>query len=195
MKAMNLKAAACAVLLLTALCRIDAAPVRLKQQRQQRQQNLQPGGRANGVLRPAVRRSLVQDAIFRLYFRQFQQDDDFSPETRGRVLPFLDRFLQDRFDISERRVRALNELRQAVDRNAPDDELNRLKREIDSADAEFQANHEKFLSNVDPLLNPRQQAKVRLLQEVADKRIRQALETVQNPNGQRPAPGRNVPAK
>ena len=168
-------------LLLAGLSTAEAAAPR--QQRQRQQQNLQPGNvRPNGALRPAFRRALLQDAIYSFYVKQFQQDPDMSPEVFTKILPFVNQFLQDRFDISERRTRALNQLKQAINRNASEDELKQFSREIDNADSEFQANHQKFLNNVDPLLNGRQQAKMRILQNAADNRIRQMLETLQNTN-------------
>jgi hypothetical protein len=181
------------ILILSVVSAAYAAPPRLQarqavkqtkqQKQQQRQQNLQPIVRPNGTIRAgAVRRSVAQAAIYDLYQKQFRQDGEFSDEIRGKMLPFLEQFLEDRFEISQRRGRALNQLRQAIAGGAPEDDLIRLTREIDAADAQFQTNHEKFLNSVDPLLTPRQQAKVRVIQELADRRIRQALEAVQNPN-------------
>jgi hypothetical protein len=154
------------------------------QERQQRQQNLRDGIRP----RAAVRRSLIEDAVFNFYVRQFQQDTEMKPEVFVKILPFIDRFLQDRFEISRRRTRALNQLRQAINGNSGEDELRRLVRDLDAADAEFQVNQEKFFNNVDPLLNARQQAKIRVLQNMADNQIRQALNAVQNQAGQRQIP-------
>ena len=51
---------------------------------------------------------------------------------------------------------------------------------------QYQQNQEKFFSSVDPLLNARQQARMRILQNMADNRVRQILNAVQTP-GQRPA--------
>jgi hypothetical protein len=173
-----MKLIAIPLLLLSALPSLYSAPQRPNQQ------NLQPPARANQQARPAVRRALVQDAIFTFYYRQFQRDGEFTPEILPKILPFLDQFLQDRFEISERRTRALDQLRQALANNGSEEDLKRLGREIDAADAEFLANHQKFLNNVDPLLTARQQAKVRILQNMADNQIRQMLNAVQNPNAQ-----------
>jgi len=162
-------------------------------QRQPQRQTLQPNGvRPNGGIRPALRNQLVQGTIYSFYVKQFQQDPDMTPEVFTKILPFVEQFLKARFEISDRRTRALNQLRQAVERNAADDEFKRISRDLDTADAEFQANHEKFLNNVDPLLNARQQAKVRILQNVTDNRIRQMLEQLQNPNN---PPRPNAPEK
>jgi hypothetical protein len=156
---------------------IDGAP--LRRQNQQRQQRLQN-------IRPAVRRSVAEDAVYAFYARQFQQAVEVRGEVLSKVLSFVDGFVHDRFELTQRRTRALNQLRQAVRGGATDEEYSRRVQEFDSADAEFQANQERFLKNVDPLLTPRQQAVVRMVQIMADNRIREALETVQNPNQQRP---------
>jgi hypothetical protein len=182
-----MKTTALIVLMLTMLSSVDGAPRQLnpqKGQKQQKQQNLQPP-RANRGLRPAAQRALLHDAVYRFYVRQFQQDGEVSPDVLKKMLPFLDQFLQDRFEISERRIRTMAQIRQAVNRNGSDEDLNRLVRDLDATDAEFLANHQQFLSNVDPLLNDRQRAKVRLLQTAADNRIRQTLDALQNPNAQR----------
>jgi hypothetical protein len=125
---------------------------------------------------------LLQDAVLGFYISQFQQQAEVSSEVFAKILPFLQQFVQDRFAISQRRTRALNQLRQAIQRGGSDEDLKRAIREFDSADADFQSNQEKFLSNVDPLLDARQQAKLRIFQVMADNRMRQMLTNVQNPN-------------
>ena len=166
-----------------------------RQQKAQRPQDLQQELRPNAVprpnagarpnaVRPAVQRSLLQNDIYAFYVKQFQQAGEVSPEVLAKLLPFLEQFLDERFEIAARRTRALNQLRQAINRNGTDDEFRRFSRELDEADAEFLANHEKFLRNLDPLLTPRQQARIRMLQNQADNRLRQRLEALQNPNAQ-----------
>src|SRR5262245_48165947 len=129
---------AIALLLFTALPSVYARP--RQQIQQQRQQNLRDGIRP----RAGARRSLVEDSVFAFYVRRFQQDTEVTPEVFSKILPFIDQFLQDRFEISRRRTRALNQLRQAIERNGSEDELRRLIRELDAADSEFQGNQEKF---------------------------------------------------
>jgi hypothetical protein len=125
---------------------------------------------------------VLQDAVLGFYVSEFQKQADVSAELFGKILPFLQQFVQDRFEISQRRTRALNQLRQGVQRGTSDEDLKRLVHDFDAADADFQANQEKFLSNVDPLLDARQQAKLRIFQVMADNRMRQMLTSVQNPN-------------
>ena len=100
----------------------------------------------------------------------------------AKILPFLQQFVQDRFEVSQRRIRALNQLRQAIQRGGSDEDLKRAIRDFDAADADFQSNQEKFLSSVDPLLDARQQAKLRIFQVMADNRMRQLLTSIRNPN-------------
>jgi len=145
------------------------------------QQNPQRLRGQNAVPRPAI-----EDVVLGFYISQFQQVADVSDEVFAKVLPFLRQFIQDRFEITNRRRRALNQLQSLVQRNDSDEEIKRAIREIDKADADMQANQEKFLSNVDPFLNPRQQAKVRMFQVMSDQRIRQMLDRIQN-LGNRPA--------
>src|SRR5437899_11850039 len=125
---------------------------------------------------------VLQDAVLGFYISQFQQQTEVSTETFAKILPFLQQFVQDRFEISQRRTRALNQLRRAVQGGGSEDELKRAIRDSDAADAHCQSNQEKFLSNVDPLLDARQQAKLRIFQVIADNRMRQLLTNVRNPN-------------
>jgi hypothetical protein len=132
--------------------------------------------------RAAIPARVLRDAVLGFYVSEFQKQAEVAPETFGRILPFLQQFVQDRFEISQRRTRALNQLRQGIQRGASDEDLKRLVHDFDSADADFQANQEKFLSSVDPLLDAKQQAKLRIFQVMADNRMRQILTSVQNPN-------------
>jgi hypothetical protein len=122
----------------------------------------------------------LQDAILGFYISQFQQVAQVSDEVFARIMPHLREFVQERFEISARRTRALNQLRQTVNRNGSDEDLKRMIRELDQADADGQVNQERFLTNVDPLLNTQQQAKVRVFQATSDQRIRQMLDRIQN---------------
>src|SRR5262249_35909438 len=126
----------------------------------------------------------TQAIVQGFYVSQFRRNAEISTEVFAKILPFIEQFVDDRFEIANRRRRALNQLRQAINLSASDDELKRLVRELDAADADFQANQQKFFASVDPLLNARQQARIRVLQEMADARIRQLLNAVQNPPGQ-----------
>jgi len=65
--------------------------------------------------RPAPQRGIpqrvLQDAVLGFYVTEFQKQAEVSSEVFGKILPFLQQFVQDRFQISQRRTRALNQLR------------------------------------------------------------------------------------
>ena len=130
----------------------------------------------------------TQEIVQGFYVSRYRRNAEISSEVFAKILPFLEQFVDDRFEIAGRRRRALNQLRQALNLNAPEDQLKRLVRELDAADADFQMNQEKFFASVDPLLTARQQARIRVIQEMADTRIREILNAVQNPAGQRQGP-------
>src|SRR5262249_41026891 len=155
---------------------------------------VQPRQRLRVPDRPAVaqqrpRAGALQDVVLGFYISQFQQVAEVNDEVFAKILPFLRQFVSDRFEISARRTRALNQIRQLVNRGGSDDEIKRMTKELDQADADGLANQQRFLTNADPLLTARQQAKVRIFQAMADQRIRQMLDRIQNatPNQQQQA--------
>jgi len=135
------------------------------------------------------RAGALQDVVLGFYISQFQQVAEVNDEVFAKILPFLREFVSDRFEISARRTRALNQIRQLTNRGGSDDEVKRMIKELDQADADGLANQQKFLANTDPLLTARQQGKVRIFQAMADQRIRQMLDRIQNatPNQQQQA--------
>jgi len=78
----------------------------------------------------------------------------------------------------------MQQLRALVQRpNSTDDEILHAISEFDKADADLHANQVKFLNAVSPLLNPRQQARVRMFQQMADRRLLQMINSARNPEG------------
>jgi hypothetical protein len=154
---------------------------------QPRQRLRVPDRPAAGQQRP--RAGALQDVVLGFYISQFQQVAEVNDEVFAKILPFLREFVSDRFEISARRTRALNQIRQFTNRGGSDDDIKRTIKELDQADADGLANQQKFLTNTDPLLTARQQAKVRIFQTMADQRIRQMLDRIQNatPNQQQQA--------
>jgi len=156
---------------------------------QQNQPNL-AGKQAASV---PTRRLIMQDSVITFYVNQFQKQTGVTDETFGKIIPYLRQFVQDRFDITNRKQRALNQLRQTIQNsNASEDELKRAVHDYDAADHDFQANQEKFLANVDPLLNPRQQARFRQIQLQADNQMKKMLDNLQQTN-RSPAPAPSNP--
>jgi len=136
-----------------------------------------------------TRRLIMEDSVIAFYVNQFQKQTGVTDETFVKIIPFVRQFVQDRLDITNRKQRALNQLRLTVQNaNASDDDLRRAVHDYDAADHDFQANQEKFLANVDPLLNPRQQARLRLIQVQADNQMRKMLDNLQQTNRPNPAP-------
>src|SRR5712671_3524294 len=88
-------------------------------QQQDRQQKLQPEKRVT----VAPRRLIMADSVLAFYINRFQPQAEVSDEVFGKIVPFLRQFVQDRFEISQRRTRALNQLRQAVNRGGSDDDI------------------------------------------------------------------------
>ena len=120
---------------------------------------------------------MMRDSVLVFYVRQFRPVAGVSDEVFVKILPFLEQFIDDRFQISQRRTRALNQLETAFE----DSVLPFSAVTGEGADAEIQANQVRFLNNVDPLLNTRQRAKLRIFQQMADNRMRELVNGVQNP--------------
>ena len=174
-----MKKIAIVVALAGSLSSLYAAPIQQRPVGQQQQLQIRP----NAVRPNAVRRQ-NNPLLMGIYARSLRQATDGNNDIYGKIFPFLEEFVEARLEISERRVRSLRQLRQAVNNNGAEAELDRLMREISNADSEFQTNQEKFFNSVAPLLNVRQQARIRIMMEMTDNQIRQLLEAAQNPNQQ-----------
>jgi hypothetical protein len=140
-----------------------------KQQQPGRRQNVPP------------RRAFVENTVLAFYITQFRRATEVSDDVFVKVLPFLEGFVQDRFEVTDRRRRALNQLRMVINSGGSDEEIKRLNRELDGADADFQTNQQSFLVNVDPFLNTRQQGRLRIFLDMTDQQIRRILQGIQNP--------------
>jgi len=182
-----MKTIAIVVALSGSLYGLHAAPIQQRPLRQQQQQ-LQPA-----PVRPNVaQRRANNPLLMGLYMQQLRRVTEGNNEVFAKISPFLEQFVEERLEISARRVQSLRQLRQAVNNNGSEAELNRLIREIAAADSDFQANQERFFNSVDPQLNVRQQARIRLMMEMTDNQIRQLLEAAQNPNQQQQQQRPNV---
>jgi len=182
-----MKTIAIVVALSGSLYGLHAAPIQQRPLRQQQQQ-LQPA-----PVRPNVaQRRANNPLLMGLYMQQLRRVTEGNNEVFAKISPFLEQFVEERLEISARRVQPLRLLRQAVNNNGSEADLNRLIREIAAADADFQANQERFFNSVDPQLNVRQQARIRLMMEMTDNQIRQLLEAAQNPNQQQQQQRPNV---
>jgi hypothetical protein len=123
----------------------------------------------------------LEESLIAFYVGEFQKVVNVNPDLFVKVFPIIREFIQTRFDLSARRQETLQQIRMLV--NLPqssDEDIKRAIRDLDKADADIQANQDKFLSSIDPLLNTRQQGRVRVFQQVADQRMRQMLNSVRN---------------
>jgi hypothetical protein len=149
----------------------------------QAQQKLQPQ-------RPAVAgRGGMLGLIQGMYINQLQRQTEITDDQFVKVVPFLRQYIAERSEIEgPRRIAARRQLNQAVLRGASDEELTPLIEQFDRVDADLQESQLKFLRNVDPLLNIRQRARLRVHLIQTEERIRRLIEESQNPTpaGQTP---------
>lgn len=125
----------------------------------------------------------LEDSVLQFYVAEFHRVVNVNPDLFVKAQPIIQEFIQTRFDLSARRQETLMQLRMLVNRrNSRDDEIKRAIQDLAKADADIQANQERFLNSIDPLLTPRQQGAVRIFQQVADQRMRQFLNNVRSNN-------------
>jgi len=152
--------------------RVNVAQARVQQQR--------PAAAARGGMLP-----LIQG----MYINQLQRQTEISDDQFVKLVPFLRQYIAERSEIDgPRRIAARRQLNQAVTRGASDEELTQLIEQFDRVDAELQESQIKFLRSVDPLLNIRQRARLRVHLMQTEERIRRLIQESQNPTpaGQTP---------
>ena len=133
--------------------------------------------------RPGQQRNLrdsdvapIQEIVEGFYVSRFQQELDLDDEQFAHVLPLLRDSLRERNQLGQRRARALNQLRQAIQANAGDDELTRRIAEVDESELALREAQANLLRSVDPDLSPRQRARLRIVQPSLEQRIRNMIE-------------------
>jgi hypothetical protein len=154
--------------------RVIANPAQVKIQQQR------PAAGARGGMLP-----LIQG----MYINQLQRQTEITDDQFGKIVPFLRQYIAERSEIDgPRRIAARRQLNQAVMRGASDEELTQLIEQFDRVDADLQESQIKFLRNVDPLLNIRQRARLRVHLMQTEERIRRLIQESQNPTpaGQTP---------
>ncbi len=132
-----------------------------------------PGPRRN-LRAPDV--STIQEMVEGFYVSRFQQELDLDDEQFAHVLPMLRDSLRERNELGQRRVRTRNQLRQAMQDNASDDEINRRISELDASDRALWEAQANLLRLVDPDLSPGQRARLRFVQPNLEERIRNMIE-------------------
>ena len=128
----------------------------------------------------------IEADVLDFYVAEFHSVVKTNPDQFIKIRSVIKEYIENRFEISARRLEMMQQLRRLVQRtNSTDEEILRATSEFDKADADLQANQVKFLTTVAPLLNPRQQARVRIFQQVADRRLLQMINSARNPEGQK----------
>lgn len=123
----------------------------------------------------------LEDSVVTFYVSEFHRVVNVNPNVFAKVLPIITEFIQTRFDLSEHRQETVQQLRMLVNRaNSSDDDIKRTIHDLAQVDADIQANQERFLSSLDPLLTIRQQGRVRIFLQNADQRMRQMLNSLRS---------------
>jgi len=122
------------------------------------------------------------DVVQGLYINQLQQQVELNDDQFVKVAALLKEYLREQNEIGgQRRARARNQLVQAINRNAPDEELVPLIKDFDQIEVDRQASLERFYTSVDPLLQTRQRAKLRIYIVRKEDQIRQLIQAAQIP--------------
>jgi hypothetical protein len=125
----------------------------------------------------------IEDSVADFYVSEFQRAVNVNLDVYIKAKPLIKEFIQTRFSISARRQDMTMQLRIVLNNpKSTDQEIKQAIRDLDKVDSDMQANQDRFLSNIDPLLTTRQQGRVRLFLQNTDQKIRQMLNSVKNPD-------------
>jgi hypothetical protein len=117
-----------------------------------------------------------------LYINQLQQFMELTDDQYLKVATLMKDFLRRRYEIEgPGRTRALNQLRQGVNRGASDEQLVLLTQEFDRIEGDVSVARQEFLTKADPLLQIRQRAKLRLYMVNKDTQLLRLIQAAQNP--------------
>jgi hypothetical protein len=142
---------------------------------------------ANGMASQRQQPPKLEESVLVWYVGEFQKAVSANPNLFAKVLPHLKEFIQNRFEISARRLDTVQQLRMLSQRaNSNEEDLRRAIRDFDQAESDMQANQERFLGNIDPLLNVRQQARARIFLRNADRQMLQLLNSIRAANAAPP---------
>ena len=128
----------------------------------------------------------IQEMIEGFYVSRLQRELDLDDEQFGRILPLLRESLRERNELGQRRARALNQLRRALQSDASEDEMTRRIAEVDASDLALREAQANLLRSVDPDLSPGQRARLRFVQPNLEERIRNMIERSRARSAQRP---------
>jgi hypothetical protein len=142
-------------------------------------QGLQPN--PNRPVRPRAE-AAIADVVQGLFIAQFQEQVQVSDEQYVKVLPLLRQGIEGMRTNANRSLMAINRLRQMINTNASEDDLNAQIREVDEAERQSKAAQQTFVSKVDPFLTTEQKARFRLFQSTFDLRLRELMQRARQLN-------------
>lgn len=131
-----------------------------------------------------------RDDIFKMIdayiVSNLQESLSLSDEQFVKLLPLVKRLQTERRGLTQRRIRALGELRRLFDSgSATDVRVTDLLKELKAVEAEEPATLRRNMAAIDAALTPVQQAKYRVLEVEVERRIRELLNQIRQ----------NVPAR
>ena len=133
--------------LLVTLCALSASSALIGQQRAPGTDNLP-----------------VNQVLSAYYIGRIQNQVGLTDDQYLKILPVLRQYITERIQTASARSRAVADLRQAVQRKASDEELKPLLKAFDTAENETKDIGVRFHNQIDPMLTPIQQVKLRVFQ-------------------------------
>jgi Spy/CpxP family protein refolding chaperone len=122
------------------------------------------------------------EVIQGLYINQLQQFLELTDDQYLKIAELLKEYLRSQYELQvPSRNRARNQLAQAVNHGASDEELTALTQEFDRVEGELSAARQSFLSKADPILQVRQRARLRLYMVNKENQIQNLIRASQNP--------------
>lgn len=138
--------------------------------------------------RPREEAFRMIDAYF---VSNLQESLELTDEQFVKVLPLVKRLQTDRRQFAQRRQRALQELRRALQSgSATEARVGDLLREVKAAESEGPPTLHRDLEAIDAALSPLQQAKYRILELEVERKIRDIMSQMRGANR---GPGRGRP--
>lgn len=136
----------------------------------------------------------IQQLTETYYIKDIQNFVGLTDDQFVKILKPLNQYLAERAQIAQRHNRALNQMRQGIQRNASESEIKPFIAEVDKADQERQASIDRFHAAADAVLNVVQQAKLRVFTENVETRLNNmALQAALRARGWTPPANPNPP--
>jgi hypothetical protein len=144
-------------------------------------QTLEPRGREEDRARPREEVFRMLDAYL---IGNLQERLGLTDEQFARVVPRVKRLQADRRELTQRRIRAMFELRRLLmSGGATEAQVEEQLRQVKAVEREEPTTVRRDVDAVDEVLTPVQQAKYRLLELEMERKLRQAMRRMRVPPG------------